>query len=240
MSSLVPANRQIQETLIQVAKVDGPVRLFKSRATPNGEGLLCVGRGPAVRQVLQLLDTYLQEIPRSPGQPRLIRLSNSGIRALLEFTSPARRSALVREVAPFYRETLLRSWRQVASPAEMADLQQILVELFQDLLPQTLVAAAPEIGAFVRAMGKELVSSWEHTREPEARRGLARAMLSLGVKEIGRAGDRASFAGRIHFSEEPVFPGDPVEIIEPGWTVPDQQGDFLLRKAQVKPVASHA
>lgn len=235
MSSLQPVDKKTRNILLQIARTDGPARLFKPRAAAGGDGVLPSSKGPAARLVVRLMDHCIEELPRSDGQPRLLRLSEAGIRALVESTPAAQRPALARQVSSLYRDRLLRAWRKLASPSELADFQTCCRDLYADLLPP-----ASDAYSFQRALAKELVLSWERTEELEARRGLVRAMLSLGLRTIGQAGERTQFTGRLHLSEEPLFQGDSVEIVEPGWTVTDRQGEFLIRKAQVKSVAAHA
>lgn len=243
MTLPTPAEAKIQSVLLQVAQADGPLRLFQPRGGAKGSGLLRSIRGPAARLVAKLTLDCLVEVPRTPGLPRLLRLSAQGVRTLVQCTPPAKRTALARLVSPLYRDRVLRAWKELAQPAELVDFHACCAEFYGDLLgapPASATASSPEAAAFKRALAKELVLSWERTQEPEARRGITRAMLSLGLREIGRPGERTPFTGRLHVSEDTLFQGDPVEIIDPGWTVTDQLGEFLLRKAHVKAIADHA
>lgn len=239
MSSPQPVDPRLPGLLRQIARAATPVRLFKPRGLPDAAGLLASAHDPLAGVLLPQLGKLLEELPRTPGQARFLLLSPAGLEWLLQTTPAAQRASLLREVSPLYRDALLRRWKALASGSESADFQRACAEHFGDFLaPGAGAAAAPDASAFKRAMAKELVLSWERIQEPEARSALARAMRSLGLQEIGRAGEQVAFAGRLHTSEESLFQGDLVEIIEPGWTVTDDQGEFQLRKAQVRSVSS--
>lgn len=241
MSLPPPDDPRLPGILLQIARASTPVRLFQPRASGGGDGLLASARDPLAGLLLPLLGTLLDELPRQPGQARFLLLSASGLQALLRSTPAAQRAALARQVSPLYRDALLRAWKAIASGAEAAAFQQACAEHYGELLaPDPRPGGSGDVHALKRAMAKELVLSWERVSDGEARRALARAMRSLGLQEIGRSGDQVPFTGRLHSSSESLFQGDPVEIIEPGWTVADQLGEFLLRKAQVRAVASHA
>jgi hypothetical protein len=67
---------------------------------------------------------------------------------------------------------------------------------------------------------------------------LERAMRNLGLQMIGTPGEAVIFDGAYHECPDPVFPGDQVKILRPGWFLRDPSGELLLTKALVEPVAS--
>jgi hypothetical protein len=198
----------------------------------------------------QLLGGLLDELPRARNQPRQVVLTDHGVHLLMRQASPAERADRVRRASPLYRDRLFLAWKRLAAPDE-AELFRACVEECHGEITAGLAAsastsaAAPQAvrlsdaDALKRAMAKELVLSWERADHPETRRGLARAMVALGLRELGRPGDRVRFSGKVHAAagDASLFPGDPAEIVEPGWTVTDAAGDLLLRKALVQPVA---
>ena len=232
--NLIPPDELGEVTLLSVlddaAKVDGPVRLFASRQEGGESGLFRQRHRRAVELLDQLLGTLLEEIPRAGNQPRRAILTAEGVRFLMRHQKKDDRAALVRGASALYRDRLIRAWKEVASPSEQELIQTCVKELYGDLLDQG------DARAFERTRAKELVLSWTRAEEPEVRDGLARAMTSLGLQQIGAAGDHVSFSGRFHISDESLFPGDPVEIVAPGWAVPGPSGDTILQKALVQPL----
>jgi len=239
--------------LEQVSRTDGPARLFAPRSAPRrggagmGKGTGLFRRRTSVPSVFleQLLGGLLDELPRSRNHPREVVLSDHGIHLLMRQASPAERATRVRLASPLYRDRLLRAWKRLAAPGEAAIFRACLEECFGEVLtpePGPGAAAEPvrlsDAESLKRAMAKELVLSWERAELPEVRHGLARAMVALGLREQGRVGDRVLFSGKLHAAagDASLFKGDPVEILEPGWTVTDSAGDLLLRKALVQPL----
>jgi hypothetical protein len=134
---------------------------------------------------------------------------------------------------------LQASFRETAEKADLlkdrlASLPVPAVLLSTAPLRPPLRAASTEAeGQFRQSAAQQLVFAWQETsadREP-----LERALFNLGAEPLGQVGRRAEFSGRIHASSEPVFPGDPVEIVLPGWLLRDELGGYLLAHAQVKP-----
>ena len=220
-------------TVLEAAsRVDGPVRLFAPRANVAEPGLLPHGRGKMAELLEQLLGTLLVEVPRPANQPRRVVLTSEGIKHLMRHRAPAERAGLVRGASPLYRDRLLRAWKKAATMAEQGELQACLAELYGDLFEDAPTEEVP----FEHTSAKELVLSWSRANDPEVREGLARAMISVGLRQLGNPGDQVSFTGRHHVSDESLFKGDPVEIVVPGWTAPESSGGAILQKAQVKPL----
>lgn len=215
-----------------VCRADGPVRLFPSRSGSGEPGLLSARSRGARALLNELLGTLLVEVPRASNQPRRVVPTPAGIRFLVRHHAPVDRARGVREASPLYRERLLRAWKAIASPAELELLRATVSELYGDLLQ----SRTDDARAFERARAKELVLSWSRAEDAAVRRGLARAMESLGLRAIGAVGDHVTFSGRLHRSAESLFPGDPVEIVLPGWVAPAPSGDSILQKAHVKPL----
>lgn len=85
-----------------------------------------------------------------------------------------------------------------------------------------------------RALAQQMVFAWEEATSPEEKERIACALRNGGIEPIGTAGERINFVGRLH--EGPgVFQDDPVEIVQPGWMLRDDIGEYLLAKAKVAP-----
>ncbi|MBX2804196.1 MAG: hypothetical protein KTR31_41430 [Myxococcales bacterium] len=216
--------------LDRASRVDGSARLFSSRA--GTEGLFASGRAADADLLDQLLGGLVRELPRARNQPRRVVLTEEGIRFLVRHSSAEQRAGRVRSASPLYQHRILRAWKQVASPAEETVLTECVQELYGDLLD----VGADDASSYERDRAMELVLSWSREVDREVKRGLARAMTSLGLKQLGEHGERVTFSGRRHTSEHSLFPGDPVEIVEPGWVLTGDGGETLLQKASVQPV----
>ncbi len=230
-----PAEEELVAVLRRASQVDGPARLFAPRAArgpARAGGLLRSARGRGTEALLDaLVGSLLEEVPAPSGSARHVSLTAEGIRFLVRHLSASERGDCVAEASPLYQPRLLAAWKAVASAAEQQEIQRCATALWGDLLQGS------DPRAYERARAKELVLSWSRAQEPEVRRGLARAMTSLGLRQLGAEGERVSFSARQHTSPESLFPGDAAEIVEPGWALadPDGQADLLLRKATVVP-----
>ncbi len=76
------------------------------------------------------------------------------------------------------------------------------------------------------------------TETHPAHRGPIRdALKAAGATPIDHASGKEGFVSRLHASDQPLFPGDPVKVTEPGWMAHDAKGEYLLRKAKVESAA---
>ncbi|MEM0969847.1 MAG: hypothetical protein AAF191_19840 [Verrucomicrobiota bacterium] len=229
-------NQTLFRVLLQVSCSAGPCRLFESRATGE-EGLLKDGKGRNGKLLATLLNGLVEEAQRgSANQARRVSLLDGGARYLMQFAAtPGKRSQLVQEASAAHRETLFRSWKACGSTEDQEVMGATIKELYGDFLPEQEGESGkdPDLVPARRALAQELVYSWSRVEHREAKREFARAMISLGLKELGEEGEEVTFSGRQHLTEDALFPGDAGVIVEPGWTMEDEHGEFLLQKARV-------
>lgn len=232
-----PSDDRLLAVLDAACRFDGPVRLVRPKGTDSEPGLIDGSSGANAGLLTRVLGSLLEEVPRAPNQARRVQLTGEGIRCLLVPRSPEERAARARLAPPFYRERVLRVWKQIAEPAEAELVRRCVGELYGDLVQPRAAGPAPVSDAttFKRSVARELVANWSRAEHPEAKSGLARVMIALGLQAIGGAGDQVVFNGRAHLSEDGLFPGDPAVIVEPGWMISDDGGELLLQKAKVKP-----
>ncbi|MEN0064631.1 MAG: hypothetical protein AAGA48_20955 [Myxococcota bacterium] len=204
------------------------MRLFAPRRGPEDAGLLPHGRAPYAELLDQLLGGLVQEV--AGARARQVVLTDEGIRFLVRHLRPDQRPMHVRRASALYQPALLRAWKAAASPAEQTVVQETVQELFGDLIGE----GAGEAEAVERVRAEELVLSWVRELDPEVRRGLARAMTSLGLRQLGEVGEVVDFDARHHTCEESLFPGDPAAIVAPGWAMVGPAGETILQKALVE------
>ncbi len=225
----------VYDALLRASQCDGPVRLIRPASREIVSGLFSAsGSQAAIREAVPL---WLREEPRASNQPRLVRLTEAGIEQLLRWTPPQERAALVQGASPLYQRLFYARWgiliERLDWPADREPRDQCGARLaaeFSDAEPE---AAAAD---FRRGIAHELTISWKRAQSDEAREGIARAMRGAGLQQLGVAGEQVTFAGRYHQSTEPMFPGDPGFVVEPGWMIHDGTGEYLLEKALVAPV----
>jgi DNA-binding PadR family transcriptional regulator len=87
---------------------------------------------------------------------------------------------------------------------------------------------------FQRDISEELVYAWQDTVNPETQDALARVLFNVGVERIAKVGERVEFDGRWHHTDEALHPGDPAEVVHPGWRLVNQRGSYLIARARVK------
>jgi hypothetical protein len=154
---------------------------------------------------------------------------------VLDQTAPDHREELARSVSPLYRETFFGVWTTlVRERGETAERQA------WERCGRAFAArfrTGDDAEEFRRAVAVELVLSWKHADHPEAKEGIARALRAAGVHPVGVPGEETTFVGRRHRALGPVFPGDPVRVREPGWSLAEADGERLLEKAVVEPVS---
>lgn len=131
------------------------------------------------------------------------------------------------------RETAERASR-LKSRMDMLPLPQSILPEAPARPPLRLPTTEDERGFRQRA-AQELVFAWQEA-EAAARDPLERALFNVGAEPIGRPGEATQFVGRLHECNEPVFSGDHVEIVEPGWLLRDESGGYLLAHAKTKVV----
>jgi hypothetical protein len=86
-----------------------------------------------------------------------------------------------------------------------------------------------------RRLAREAVVAWENIADPAAREWVESALFNAGVEPIGAAGEHTEFVGRLHDCGEPgAFSGKPVQVVQPGWLLREDGGEYLLAKAQVR------
>ncbi len=92
---------------------------------------------------------------------------------------------------------------------------------------------------FRRDSADQFAASWRVAwdgKKAEALEYLETAMWNIrGLELRGEAGARVAFDGRYHQSEAPVFTGDAVKIVRPGWVLSDGgDRDYVALKAVVE------
>jgi hypothetical protein len=98
--------------------------------------------------------------------------------------------------------------------------------------PQLREPATEAENLYRQRTAQELVFAWQDA-DNSTRSSIERVLFNLGAEAIGAIGDRMEFSGRLHTSDEPAFPGDTVEIVQPGWLLADSHGGYLLAHAKV-------
>jgi hypothetical protein len=88
-----------------------------------------------------------------------------------------------------------------------------------------------------RWLTQHMVFALEEVRGTAAEEPVERALFNAGVRHIGVSGEEVPFNSSLHKATEAVAPGDPVTILEPGWLVLDDRGEFTLSKAKVRPAS---
>jgi hypothetical protein len=179
----------------------------------------------------------LKEEPRTSNQPKFVRLTAAGAEELLQRTEPERRAEVVLTASPLYQKLLYQRWGAL--------IERLGWERDRELRRDCGVRLTAEFetpegdgadAGFLRGLAHELTLSWKREKNPEAREGIARAMRGAGLRQLGTAGEQVTFAGSYHICTDPIFPGDPAFVLEPGWMIHDGTGEYLLEKALVAPV----
>ena len=97
----------------------------------------------------------------------------------------------------------------------------------------------PDEVGFFRQVARRLVSSWlEAVRlgKPDARRFLEVAMGNLDVLEpLGAEGQATDFNGAYHKAETGISTGTRVTVVRPGWRLIEDDGEYVIEQALVKP-----
>ncbi len=251
----------IQKALNKAVHADQPLRLVSRTDT---SALFQVDSGLSRSVISQLLagkSPLLKRVSKPlPGTHRKVEITRNGIAALVWLTHSDERADLVETAAKRYRKLILLAWVKQSNEAhdywcsdqqelsQHCSLEELSIADSQNInnvsaaSPEKPVEASPQSpqgsaeAAFKRELTHELVISWKYAENTEAKKGIARALLNTGVTQIGEPGTKTDFVGRYHRSEEALFPGDPVRILEPGWLIHDGVGEYLLEKALVEPV----
>jgi hypothetical protein len=104
---------------------------------------------------------------------------------------------------------------------------------------QPLRPGTPEEAKFHRQVARRLVSSWlEAIRlgKPDGRRSIEVAIGNLDELEaIEQEGQTVSFDGKYHRAEVGVSTGTRVIVIRPGWRLIEDDGEYIIEQALVKP-----
>lgn len=105
--------------------------------------------------------------------------------------------------------------------------------------PRPLVPATPEEKDFRRNVARRLVSSWLESirlNKAEGRRFLEVAVGNIdGLEQIEDEGQRVAFTGAYHRCETGVSTGAPVTVVRPGWRLREDDGEYVIEQALVKP-----
>jgi hypothetical protein len=96
------------------------------------------------------------------------------------------------------------------------------------------VANSEEELDYQRDVGEQLVYAWKDADTQETQDALARVLFNVGVERLGEVGQRVEFDGRWQHTEDALFPGNPAEVVKPGWRLVNQRGSFLIARARVK------
>ena len=253
------AEKLIDRALRRAVKADGPVKLYSGKYDQDG---LFARRTGLCKKAAHFgfgsKPPLWSEEPRSAmNRTLMVRLLPGGLERLVKNTPSRSRPKLVRTASVLYQQTLLERWADLAaahgwkSDFEMiADCCSDLMSKFKKLVPNreaekkesaAVTESQSEPGKlggedadFKRRMAHELVIAWKYAPTPEAKQGIANALRNAGVSQIGSPGDDVAMDGGLHRCEGPAFPGDRVEVMEPGWLVHDGVGEYLLEKALVR------
>lgn len=87
---------------------------------------------------------------------------------------------------------------------------------------------------FQRDVAEELVYAWKDSPDQNSREALERVMRNAGLMPVGDAGEKTSFDGRLHVTDDDLDPGDPAMITEPGWRLTNSRGNYLIARARVR------
>lgn len=85
-----------------------------------------------------------------------------------------------------------------------------------------------------RILAQELVFGLKPGLSDAGHAALTGALRAGGVEQIGKPGQRVAFAGRLHDGPG-LFQGDDAVVVEPGWLIRDEDGEYLLARAKVRP-----
>ncbi|MDY3556773.1 hypothetical protein R5W24_005946 [Gemmata sp. JC717] len=90
---------------------------------------------------------------------------------------------------------------------------------------------------FRRYTADRLAAAWRDAwtdGKTEGRDYLETAMWNIrGMQMIGEPGQQVAFNGRVHESEQPAAPGDPLTVLRPGWLLKTDDEDYVALKAVV-------
>ncbi len=189
--------------------------------------------------------------------PRLVKLNAAGIQALVQLSHSQERADILEKCAAPYRKSFLLAWLKLSNEAHdywSNDQQELSAHASLDELniadssgtntlptasseesPEPVPAGPSTDAAYKRELTHELVISWKYAENAEAKDGIARALLNTGATQLGEANQETEFVGRYHQCAQPLFPGDRVRILQPGWMIHDGVGEYLLEKAIVEP-----
>lgn len=92
---------------------------------------------------------------------------------------------------------------------------------------------APAKGTPLTHAAGQLVYAWRDHPDATTRGALARVMESIGMKRLHAAGDVVPFDGLRHQGGD-AWPGEPVQVVEPGWVMPGDVGDRVMEPAKVQ------
>jgi hypothetical protein len=100
------------------------------------------------------------------------------------------------------------------------------------------VPKTSEERSFRREIAQQLVETWRaawNDNKPEGRDYLESAMWNIeGLRMIGVKDTTVAFSGRNHECSTPVFSGDAVKIVRPGWLVEEGEHEHVVIKALVE------
>jgi hypothetical protein len=250
----------LEKALLQ----DGEIRLVKSR-TENG--LFADRRGMRAAAIEQCLsgDSPLLGVVRTEKRGRntveFVTLNPDGLNFLVSKVGPAKAKELLKTSLQRVTSRLKGVQDHMAGVHAARDLVQHLVASLETQIRvhalameegvrefESRLARLPSDGSpldgpateadFGRRALQQMVFAWQEADSTEARAPIERALLNSEAVRIGKPGEQLQFVGRLHECHEPVFPGDPVEIVQPGWLMLDSKGEYLLAKAKVIPLPS--
>jgi len=90
---------------------------------------------------------------------------------------------------------------------------------------------APEVEPSVL---HELAFAWADAPSATARAPLERVLVNIGARRLGEPGEPVTFDGRVHQTDDDLFPDEPAAVVEPGWVHGTAQHRVVLVKAQVR------
>ncbi len=86
---------------------------------------------------------------------------------------------------------------------------------------------------FQRDLSEHLIFCWSGASSTEVREHLELIMHNVGLTPFGLQDEILSYNGIEHRSSEPLFPGDPCRVLEPGWMLQRGPRKRILAKALV-------
>jgi hypothetical protein len=230
------SDRNGQETVIltaleQALRTGGEVRLISSGKSPRTAGLFA-DRTEADRCLREGLLREVRSEEAKSGKAMknhsFVVITDEGVRFLAARRGAGAVSSLVSEALREARKRLARA------EEERAESEHRVKQLERFLLPEPPRPATEDEFRYQRWLAQHMIFALEEVRGTPVAEPIERALFNAGVRPIGHRDERAEFDPRLHDAEGPIAPGESVRIVESGWLVLDDLGEFVLCKAKVR------